>query len=81
MRARSLASLVALVAVIVVLSLASAPRAGQAQAAVAKKGAASKSWTPPRTPWGDPDVQGIFTNRDGAAQFRSFDRCGELRRM
>jgi hypothetical protein len=21
-------------------------------------------WTPPRTPWGDPDLQGIYTNKD-----------------
>ena len=63
MSTRSLASLVTLVVVIVVLSLASAPLAGQAPAAAAKKSAASKSWTPPRTPWGDPDVQGIFTNK------------------
>jgi hypothetical protein len=23
---------------------------------------AAKPWTPPRTPWGDPDIQGTFTN-------------------
>ena len=22
------------------------------------------TWTPPRTPWGDPDLQGIYTNKD-----------------
>jgi hypothetical protein len=22
------------------------------------------NWTPPRTPWGDPDLQGIYTNKD-----------------
>src|SRR5437016_5125903 len=22
----------------------------------------AKAWTPPRTPWGDPDLQGNFTN-------------------
>ena len=22
----------------------------------------AKPWTPPRTPWGDPDLQGTFTN-------------------
>jgi hypothetical protein len=63
MRTRPLASLVALVAVIVGLSLAPAPLAGQAQTAAARASAAAKSWTPPRTPWGDPDVQGIFTNK------------------
>jgi hypothetical protein len=25
--------------------------------------AAASSWVPPRTPWGDPDIQGIFTNK------------------
>jgi hypothetical protein len=24
------------------------------------------NWTPPRTPWGDPDIQGNFTNKDEA---------------
>src|SRR5687767_7788144 len=24
------------------------------------------TWTPPRTPWGHPDIQGVFTNRDEA---------------
>ena len=25
---------------------------------------AAKAWTPSRTPWGDPDLQGIYTNKD-----------------
>jgi hypothetical protein len=25
-----------------------------------------KTWTPPKTPWGDPDIQGVFTNKDEA---------------
>jgi hypothetical protein len=32
---------------------------GQTQKAAAKF---TKTWTPPRTPWGDPDLQGWFTN-------------------
>ena len=28
--------------------------------------AQSGSWTPPKTPWGDPDLQGTFTNKDEA---------------
>jgi len=31
--------------------------------AAAPKPAAPKAWTPPRTPWGDPDLQGNFTNK------------------
>jgi hypothetical protein len=30
----------------------------------AKPPAAVKKWTPPRTPWGDPDLQGWFSNRN-----------------
>jgi hypothetical protein len=25
-----------------------------------------RNWMPPRTPWGDPDIQGVFTTRDEA---------------
>ena len=27
---------------------------------------AQTSWTPPKTPWGHPDIQGIYTNKDEA---------------
>ena len=30
----------------------------------AKRPVAVKKWTPPRTPWGDPDLQGWFSNRN-----------------
>jgi hypothetical protein len=36
--------------------------AGQGAAAPARGSAAS--WAPSRTPWGDPDLQGVFTNND-----------------
>jgi hypothetical protein len=26
-------------------------------------GPRAASWTPPRTPWGDPDIQGVYTNK------------------
>jgi hypothetical protein len=44
----------------VVVGAASALVAGQAPAATAA-GAAGSSWVQPRTSWGDPDLQGIFT--------------------
>jgi hypothetical protein len=40
--------------------LAAAP---MAQQPAGTPGAAAK-WTAPRTPWGDPDLQGIYTNKD-----------------
>jgi hypothetical protein len=44
----------------------SAPNAG---------GTDSTAWTPRRTPWGDPDLQGNFTNKDETAPF---ERPAEL---
>ena len=26
----------------------------------------ARDWTPPKTPWGDPDIQGVFTTKDEA---------------
>jgi hypothetical protein len=48
-------------AVMAVGVLASAGLAAQTPKPEARKGEARK-WTPPRTPWGDPDLQGNFTN-------------------
>lgn len=42
--------------------------AAQAQApersTAARPAAPAKTWTPPRTPWGHPDLQGTYTNKD-----------------
>ena len=54
MHQRCLTSLCVLVTAIAVLSLA--PVAGQAQTTE------EDTWTPPRTPWGDPDLQGLWNN-------------------
>jgi len=42
------------------------PIAGQAPAASAKK-----TWTPPKTPWGDPDIQGIWPGNMGVPMQRA----------
>jgi hypothetical protein len=37
-----------------------------ASAVAQSRGASRATYTPPRTPWGDPDLQGIYTNKDEA---------------
>ena len=42
-----------------------AAAAATAQAPLPKAAApAAKTWTPPKTPWGDQDLQGIYTSDD-----------------
>src|SRR5712691_8586144 len=61
---RFFASISAVTAAIAVLYLAPAPSAGQSvtAAAKAKTTSAAKTWTPPLTPDGHPDLQGIWSN-------------------
>jgi hypothetical protein len=51
-----------LLAAIAVFALATRPVAGQAQASRAKPAPAAKKWTVARTPDGQPDLQGYWTN-------------------
>jgi len=65
MRHRILGSCVVLTAAVIAVILAAAwlaPAAQAQQAAGSAPGA--KPYTPPKTPWGDPDIQGIFTSDD-----------------
>jgi hypothetical protein len=61
MRHRAFASGM-LLAAIAVFALATRPVAGQAQASRAKPAPAAKKWTVARTPDGQPDLQGYWTN-------------------
>jgi hypothetical protein len=60
---RYLASFFAWGGALVVMSVA--PVAGQSPASpVEKPGATAKAWTQPKTPWGDPDLQGLWPATD-----------------
>jgi hypothetical protein len=60
---KSLLSGMGVAAVAATVLVVQVPVAGQGPAPAAKSATASR-WTPPRTPWGDPDLQGAFTNND-----------------
>ena len=65
MSQRFLTSMGVLAVVIAAMSLAAAPLAGQAPAAkttAAAKTTTKAAYTPPKTPWGDPDLQGIWND-------------------
>ncbi len=51
---------------IVIASIASVSAGGQTPggSAAATKPAVKKGWTPPRTPWGDPDIEGLWPGTD-----------------
>jgi hypothetical protein len=40
------------------------PEAGQSNAPTARAASTAKPYVPPRTPWGDPDIQGGYSNKD-----------------
>src|SRR5688572_2088119 len=44
--------------------------------AVAQSAQSGQSWTPPRTPWGDPDIQGDYSNK--YEQGTPFERPAEF---
>ena len=62
MKRAFIASLGALAVVIALLELAPGPVAGQAPAVTPKTETGAKAGPAPKTPWGEPDLQGIWTN-------------------
>ena len=69
-------ALAALAALTVAMSPVAVVEAGQAPAAVPTGGGVAADWVPARTPWGDPDLQGIYTNKDESGI--PFERPGEF---
>ena len=71
-----------------VVAVASVPMAGQAGRVTGSTAAPTKSWTHPRTAWGDPDLQGTyrpltqvpFERAKGAAEFRTDAEVAKLQR-
>jgi hypothetical protein len=65
------------IAIAVMLCLAAKPAAAQAQQPTPKK-----NWTPPKTPWGEPDLQGIWPlNHLIATPFQRPVKYGDRRLM
>ena len=64
-RSLTLALMTIALSVIAIPVAAQAPaRAPAAQAPKPAAAPAAKAWTPPKTSWGDPDLQGIYTSDD-----------------
>jgi hypothetical protein len=63
MKNRFLLSAMMVVIAIAALSLLAVPITAQ-NSKPATNAAATKAWTPPKTPWGDPDLQGTYTSDD-----------------
>ena len=53
------------------------PAAGQAPPAAATTAAAPKTWTAPRTPWGHPDLQGVWANNSATPLERPKELAGK----
>ena len=56
-----------------------APAAGQARAAGAetKEAAPTKAWTPPMTPYGQPDLRGVWENKSATPLERPTELAGK----
>ena len=56
---------------------AATPASGVPSKAAPKRPAASKAWTPTRTPWGDPDLQGVWNDATSTPLQRPSSRAGK----
>ena len=74
---RCIASTAVLAASVAIVLLAPAPAAGQALSPTTKATAAGKTFTPARTPDGQPDLQGVWTNNTVTPLERSKGLAGK----
>jgi hypothetical protein len=63
--------LVSLSALAAAIALVSVPIAGQAPRAAKGKTKTAKAYTPPKTPWGDPDLEGVWPGNMGVPMQRN----------
>src|SRR5262245_21370676 len=71
MRQRYLASLGSLAALLALITLAAVLMGGQAPPSTVKPTPAQKAGSVPKTPWGDPDLQGTWFVTEGVPLERS----------
>jgi hypothetical protein len=66
------------ITIAIAAAMAARPQAGQSSSAgpAARAASAAKPYVPPRTPWGDPDIQGGYSNKDENGI--PFERPGNL---
>jgi len=63
--------LISIVALACTLALVTAPMTGQATAGKTKQAKRDKEYTPPKTPWGDPDLEGVWPGNMGVPMQRN----------
>lgn len=64
MKHRFLLGMVTVSIVTTAMLLMAVPIVGQAPKPAVKATSTTKPWTPPKTSWGDPDLQGVYTSDD-----------------
>ena len=52
------------IAVAAIFAMTEGPTLAQTTATASKAAPSTKAWTQPKTPWGDPDLQGTWTSDD-----------------